>query len=114
MNKQFNGRDFQFWEYRVSHGQLLIRSPKSPTQDVNVDLVFAGVEYAALPRHLLELKIEDATELDVSVVAERLGRPVKKNTITILIAQGTRHIVVAAAVKVAESNMDIFDSPFPK
>ena len=28
MIKKFGDRNFQFWHYRVSHGELLIRSPK--------------------------------------------------------------------------------------
>ena len=111
MNKQFNGRDFQLWDYRVSHGQLLIRSPKSPAENTNVDIVFVGVDYIDSPRHLSGLRLEEPTDSEVAVVSERLGRTVDRKAIFILVAQGMRHIVVAVAVKVAESDMDIFDSP---
>ncbi len=112
MKKQFNGFVFQLWEYRVSHGQMLVRSPKSPTQDVNVDIVFAGVEYVDLPRYLRELEIDEPTEADIAFAVDRLGKPVEANAITVLTAKGKPHIVVAAALNVGESDMDIFESPF--
>jgi hypothetical protein len=111
MRKQFHGREFQFWEYRVSHGQVLLRSPKSPTQKVNVDILFAGVEYVDLPRHLPDLEIDDATEGDIAFAADRLGKLVDTKAITVVKTGSRRHVVVAVAVKVMESDMDIFESP---
>jgi hypothetical protein len=35
-------RSFQVWAYSVSHGQLLIRSPKSEATPENIDLAFVG------------------------------------------------------------------------
>ena len=112
MKKTFAGRSFQPWEYRVSHGQLLVRSPRQSGLTQNVDLIFAGVEYVDLPRHLLDLELSDATAEDVAHAAERLGRAVDGRKVTVLTCQGRRHLVVATAVVVRESEMDIFDSPF--
>jgi len=112
MKKHFGKRVFQVWEYRVSHGQMLVRSPKSPTEEINVDIAFAGVEYMDLPRYLHELEIDEPTEADVAFAMDRLGKPVERKTVTVLKAGPKRHVVVAAAVKVTESDMDIFESPF--
>lgn len=112
MKRQFNGFVFQFWEYRVSHGQLLVRSPKSPTQASNVDIAFAGVEYVDLPRYLRELEIDEPEEADIAFAEHRLGRPIEAKAVFVLKVEGKRHIVVAAAVRVTESDMDIFESPF--
>jgi hypothetical protein len=112
MKKCFNGRDFQLWEYNVSHGQMLVRSPKSPTQSVNVDIAFVGVEYVDLPRHLRGLEIDDPTAAEVACAAERLGKSTKAKEVTVLIAGSKRYLVVATFVKVTESDMEIFDSPF--
>jgi hypothetical protein len=38
-------RYFQLWEYQVSHGMLLLRSPRSPEHQTNLDVLFHGVEY---------------------------------------------------------------------
>jgi hypothetical protein len=112
MKKQFNGLTFQLWEYRVSHGQMLIRSPKSPTQEVNVDIAFAGVEYVDLPRYLRDLEIDEPVEADIAFAVDRLGKPVEAKAITVLKVSGKRHVVVAAVANVSESDMDIFESPF--
>jgi hypothetical protein len=50
MKASFDKRKFQFWQYRVSHGEVLVRSPKDAAHPRNVDLMFVGVEYVDLPR----------------------------------------------------------------
>ena len=112
MKKRFNGRNFQLWEYNVSHGQMLVRSPKNPTQSVNVDITFAGVEYVDLPRHLRGLEIDNPTPAEVACAAERLGKPIKAKEVTVLKAGSKRHLIVATFVKVTEADMEMFDSPF--
>jgi len=112
MKTTFAGRKFQFWEYRVSHGELLVRSPKGAGSSFNVDLMFVGVEYVDLPRFLPELEVDEPTEDDLLRAKERLGKAVEKRSTTVLKCQGRRHVVVATAVSVSENDMDIFDSPF--
>ena len=89
-----------------------MRSPKSPTQGINVDIAFVGVEYVDLPRYLRGLEIDEPTETDIAFAEDRLSKPVEANAVTVLKVNGKRHIVVAAAVTVTESDMDIFESPF--
>jgi hypothetical protein len=43
------GRYFQVWEFRVSHQQLLLRSPHDEQHPLCIDVIFAGVDYFALP-----------------------------------------------------------------
>ncbi len=112
MKRMFAGLSFQFWEYRVSHGQLLVRSPKHAAAPRNVDLIFSGVEYVDLPRHLPQLELDDPRDDDVLRAGERLGKPVEDRCVFVLKCQGRRHIVVAAAVATVESDTEIFDSPF--
>ncbi len=108
------GRNFQFWEYRVSHGELLLRSPKTDEFPLNVDIVFADVRYVALPRFLPGLQIAEAPERDVARAEEHLGVAVDPRTVTVLESGGRRHLVVAAFRAVTESDMDIFGSPLGK
>lgn len=112
MNEILKGRTFQFWEYRVSHGQLLVRSPRQAEATRNVDLMFSGVEYVDLPRFLPELELDVSGDDDVLRAQERLGKPVEARTVIVLKCRGHRHIVVAAGMSCAESDMDIFESPF--
>ena len=51
MDPEHQNRDFQLWEYKVSHGQLLIRSPKDELHSKNLDLIFRGVQFISSPRH---------------------------------------------------------------
>lgn len=104
-------RRFQIWEYRVSHGSLLIRSPKSPHVDRNVDLVFVGVEYLAVPRILRGIVLERGSAEDRMRLAD-VGQDADPERLYILVSEGSRHPIVAVACRVDEHDRDIFDSPF--
>ena len=112
MITSYTNRDFQFWEYRVSHGSLLVRSPKTPSQSKNIDLIFAGVEFVALPRLLRGIVLEHGNASDGETAALALGRPALPERVFVIISQNRRHIIVAAGYKMAENDGDIFDSPF--
>jgi len=102
-------RRFQVWEYRVSHGSLLVRSPKGLHAEKNIDLVFVGVGYMALPRLMRGVSINRGTADDRSVVNEDIG---DDDQVFVLVSEGRRHLVVAAGCQVSENDGDIFDSPF--
>lgn len=111
-------RNFQVWEYQVSHGQLLVRSPqgpatdRAPAQTTNIDLVFVGVEFFQLPRALRGLAIERSTLEERTVLASSVGRTVEPERAWTLVSESRRYFVVAASLTVSENNWDIFDSPF--
>lgn len=111
-------RTFKVWEYLVSHGQLLIRSPKapatgsSPERTTNVDLVCVGVEYMALPRALHGLVVREPTAAEVASVSALLGKPVDGRELRMLESEGRRFPVVATSLSISENDWDIFDSPF--
>lgn len=115
---QLRARDFQVWEYQVSHGQLLIRSPKrpatgtSPECATNVDLVCLGVEYMALPRALRGLEIESPTAEELRGLEATVGAPLTGEHVRILVSGGRRFPVVAATFAMVENDWDIFESPF--
>ena len=115
------GRRFQLWGYKVSHGELLIRSPKTPgsintaEQVTNVDIMFFGVDYINLPRSISELEIDKPTDDEISFVKEKLNEfdsNVNENNIYILKSKNHRHIIVAAQVKISENDMDISETEF--
>ena len=104
-------RHFQIWEFKVSHGSLLIRSPKSPSQESNIDLIFVGVDYIAVPRHMDGLELRIASPSEWSPIVHSLQ--VKSDSrVFSLVSHGYRHVVVAAACEVVTHQADIFDSPF--
>jgi len=113
MTKVFPGRTFQFWEFSVSHGAMLVRSPRTEFVP-NIDIMFWDVRYVDLPRDILpELELDDPNDMDIAFVQERLRTPVKSQDIVVLKVGGRRYRVVAGGIKVAESLMDNYDSPFP-
>jgi hypothetical protein len=119
--KAYPGRKFQFWSYRVSHGELLVRSPRFAAGEKNVDIMFAGVSYVDLPRFLPDFEVEGATAPDVIAFAqERSGQPVTSaladkpdaSQAFVFRCGERRYVVVASWMGIAESDMDVFDTPF--
>lgn len=111
MIASYPDRRFQLWEYRAGHGSLLIRSPKGPEADLNVDLIFVGVAYLAVPRTLKGLAVDQGTAEDVAAVSAAFGE-VASDHVFALLSQGRRHPIVAVACQISENGEDIFDSPF--
>lgn len=109
---RFPSRMFQTWQFRVSHGELLIRSPKGANHSTNIDLVFVGVEYMDLPRHLGEVEVHEPDEIDLSFIRERLRKQDSSDKIFVLTSDSRRYRVVAAALKISENELGIFESPF--
>jgi hypothetical protein len=105
-------RTFQLWEYKVSHGCLLIRSPRSTAEEKNVDIVFVGVEYLAVPRFMRGIQLSVATSDELEYLGRMLGKAVSRESVWILASEGQRFPVVAVGVRVEENEGDIFDSPF--
>ncbi len=70
MKTSFKSRVFQTWEFKVSHGHLLIRSPKTSDHPTNIDLKFADVQYMELPRFLRGIEVDEPNEIDISVINE--------------------------------------------
>ena len=112
MKTNFENRSFQFWQYRVSHGELLVRSPRGGTNTHNVDLRFVGVDYVDVARTMLGLHIEDPTAEDHERAEERLAKKLSLASVFVLVSQGRRFLIVAARMSVNENELDIFESPF--
>lgn len=112
MNDILKGREFQFWEYRVSHGSALIRSPAGNGDTRNVDILFAGVKYISIPRMFLEIEICDATADEIEEIGEFVDLSNREDSIYILRSGIQRHRVVAAHMWVDTNDMEIMASPF--
>ena len=112
MIASYPNRHFQLWEYTVSHGSLLVRSPRKPTIAKNIDIIFVGVEFISSPRHLKGVELMRASPSDVIKVSAEMGKELAADQVFILFSQGKRFPVVAAGYKIDENESDIFDSPF--
>ncbi len=106
-----SSRRFQLWEYRVSHGALLIRSPKGPQEDTNIDVVFDGVEYIDCPRMLRGLLLMEGSAEEMRELEGAFGEIRAADRLIVLVSGGVRHYVVASSCRVDENDWDIFESP---
>ena len=105
-------RRFQAWEYFVSHGSLLIRSPKAFEIRTNIDIVCEGVEYFCLPRYLQGVKVYDLViekPADIGVNVELHGSFFR---VCRLISKGSEYDIIASSISISENGDDIFSSRF--
>lgn len=113
MKEKLIGREFQVWDFWVSHSQLLIRSPQNlgDKQPTNIDVRFIGVEYMELPGGGFSLEIEEAQSADKEFVKLRIGRDIdSEDTLYILKCGGRRYLVVAWRMSIEENKLDLFES----
>jgi hypothetical protein len=111
---KLNDRTFKLWDYRVSHNQLLLRSPKTEAMPTNIDIAFVGVEYLDLPTQLTNLVLVPAESADLDRANEVLGKVGLESEVFVIQAANRRHIVVAVAMKILENDLDIFESSLEK
>ncbi|MCK5274947.1 MAG: hypothetical protein KAR37_09900 [Alphaproteobacteria bacterium] len=112
MNKLLQGRQFQFWEYRVSHGSLFLRSPTTGGFKTNVDVTFVGVEFIALPRFLFEIDIVEPTAAEVEYVNDKLPPDHKLRNLYIVLSRGRRFPIAASGMMIEENELEMFESAF--
>jgi hypothetical protein len=110
MRRIQSDRAFRLWDYRVSHDQLLLRSPKSETQPRNHDVIFAGVEYLELPTQLSGLALRPANSTEVAEARRRRGKPVPADRVFAITADGDCYLIIAATVREEENELDLFES----
>jgi hypothetical protein len=103
-------RNFRLWDFKVSHDQLLLRSPKNAENPKNLDVAFVGVEYIELPTKLKELTVGEAGDDDFRRADLGVGKAVPRNQVFVIESGGRRYVVVAAAMKVSETDLDLFES----
>jgi hypothetical protein len=112
MQTSYRDRTFQLWEYKVSHGSLLIRSPKALGVSTNIDLVCVGVEYLAVPRHIKGLDLVEPSSEEISQLSELLGKPIEASRVRLILSGGHRFSIVAVSFRMSENEDDVFASPF--
>lgn len=106
-------RCFRTWEFFVSHSQLLIRSPKRSDSDVNVDIVFRGVEYMSIPGSFgtgAELTLVEGDESDLAHFAEVITVTYPERKVYWLVSDQHRYAVIAAWCRVYETSYELLES----
>lgn len=103
-------RTFRLWDARVSHDQLLLRSPRDRNHARNVDIRFADVRYLDLPTMFDRVVIAVASGDDISRASERVGEPVPPERVFVFAIEGRRYLVVASDMIVEENDLDLFET----
>jgi hypothetical protein len=103
-------RDFRFWDYTVSHDQLLFRSPKTDVLAYNIDIIFWRVEYVEIPTHFSNPKMQQCDVDEVARVSRLLGKAIDIQDSYCLVTRGQKFVIVAAGYKVLQNELDIFES----
>ena len=103
-------RAFQFWEYRVGHQELLIRSPRTIQQPKNIDMIFVGVDYLSVPTLFGSLQLSKPTAEELQRIRTAVRKDLPSNRVRILVSHETRYILVAAGMKIVENELDPSES----
>lgn len=100
-------RNFQLWEYFVSHSQLLIRSPKTSDSEKNVDILFSGVKYISLPCSFSSrdgLVLQEGSQVDLLSFTSLTSFPDAENRLFWLICGESKHVVIADVCEISEKD----------
>jgi len=114
MRELLKNREFQIWQYSVSHSSLLIRSPynKSMNINCNVDIYFSDVRYMAIPKFLGEILMVEPNESEKKYLEKIMNENLKLEDITVLesINNGFRYHIIAMEPIVELNNMELFQT----
>jgi hypothetical protein len=99
------------WEYHVSHGALLLRSPEGEGNRGTVDIICTGVRYFAAPRHVGEVEVAGATEGEIAEMEKILGKTIRlPEQVYVLKNARGRFPLVAVSLSIQEHGR-LFRSP---
>lgn len=112
MKEIVQNRGFRLWEYRVSHGQLLYRSPADEQYNTSVDIMFFGTKYLCGPCDLGELSVEYASQSDVEKLEKYFGKLGSQDSVWMLVGTSHKSVIIAGRMTIKEHTDGIFSSPF--
>ena len=107
MKTSYPDRVFQFWDFSVSHNQLVVRSPGADAGDANVDFHFRGVKLIDAPTRFKGLEIDSPTIKEVEDARRRVPSRIDNDWVRILASEGLRYVVVASHMKVSENRLPL-------
>lgn len=108
MNDLYFERKFEFWFYQISHGEVIIRSPKNEDDMLyhNIDISIGAVKYLELPFQFDGLRITEAKKEDVDYICLKLGKSVPEKEIIVLISKNKKYYIVASYYKILENDLN--------
>ena len=103
-------RCFQLWQYKVSHKQLLVRSPRTLKIQYNIDIIFWGVGAVDIPTTLNGLTLSDVAAGEGSTADDAPTNRSSALTRFRITSGGRRYSVTAIGSQVFRNHLDIFES----
>lgn len=113
MNDFYFEREFKFWFYQITHGEVIIRSPKNEDDKLyhNIDIYIVDVDYLELPYQFHCLRITEASKEDVEYISMRLGKSVPEKRIIVLVSENKKYYIVALYFKILENDLNEYELP---
>jgi hypothetical protein len=106
-------RCFQLWRYAVGHGQLLLRSTKTPSKPTRIDVLFKDVAALHLPASFDGLSISEASEVEQADLNLQVGsKGMRERKTYILSGSNFQGYVIAGAVASDEDEGEYDDPSF--
>ena len=107
----FPYRVFQVWSYTVGMGRLLLRSPKSPSAETRVDVLFQNVKALKLPTRLEGLSVRSAGIEELRSIEEEVGLLADENS-RVFVLEGANYTgYVVAGVVVEHEDEGEYNDP---
>ncbi len=103
-------RQFDIWQYAISHRQLLLRSNPSDGHDSRIEILFKGVEWLQLPSTMYGLAIatESIAKYFSFVCCDRDASRDSLVAYT-LTSKEAKGVVIASAVFIVEEDREYWE-----
>jgi hypothetical protein len=98
------------WRYNVSHGQLLLRSTKTPELPTRIDILFKGVAAVKLATGMSSLTVRSPTPAEAENIEAEFPRAMHKgDEIFVLSSKAGVGYVIAVAMHHTEDDGEYYD-----
>ena|SRR6266478_5003521 len=105
-------RSFQIWKYTVGHGQLLLRSTKSPGHQTRIDVFFKNVGAVHLPSTFDGLSIVEGSNDEALKMSVLDSSSITKGHRKLFIVRGSDFLgYVVAAIVVCHEDEGEYHEP---
>ena len=114
MNKDIfkSDRYFTLFDFKISHGQLLLRSSKSETNDKNIDIIFSGTRFIQLFPHLLgvSISIVDKDKNLIGFDSDEVRIRNSKDYLFEILTENKKYYVEAYQFIVFENDLEFYET----
>lgn len=110
----YPNRRFQLLFYQISHGELIIRSPKnvnSKADNYTIDVYFGDVIYLEIPKELNGIKFRRAHADDVIYIESKIKKEITEDNIVVIISGDKEYYIVASVISIIENDLSLFELP---